>query len=173
MDERPRCNWVAHDELLSQYHDFEWGHLPQTDEEWLEKIVLETFQAGLSWRTVLHKRGAFREAMYSFHPDKLSSASTSTIENWMQNQSLIRNRKKLEAAVQNAIISKRLISAFGSLGQAMQSFGREEDPLLSHLQSTFKFVGRTTAESIAFATGLLPAPHQPHCHLHHARTDVG
>lgn len=163
MDTPTRCRWAT-DPLLIAYHDEEWGHMPQTDHQWLEMIVLETFQAGLSWKTILHRRQGFRLAFHGFEVDKVAAIDTVGVERLMQEVTIIRNRKKIEATVENAKIVKRLIEGFGSVGSALTQV--PEGELYNWLQRTFRFVGRTTAESIAFATGLVPAPHDADCWLH-------
>ena len=68
IDDRPRCGWMGNDELMCRYHDDEWGVPVHEDQHWFEYIVLDAFQAGLSWRTVLHKRAAFRKVFHGFDP---------------------------------------------------------------------------------------------------------
>ncbi|MCL6517132.1 MAG: DNA-3-methyladenine glycosylase I [Alicyclobacillus sp.] len=161
--DKPRCSWVT-DACLARYHDEEWGTHPATDEGWFEFVVLEVFQAGLSWRTVLHKREAFRRAFEGFDPQRVAQFTEADVERLMQDASIIRNRRKLRAAVENARIAVRLAQAHGSLENFFLGLKAHPDPL-GVLQSTFVAVGRTTAESIAFATGIRMPPHDPGCFL--------
>ncbi len=97
-----RCPWPGNDPLYIRYHDREWAVPLHDDRGLFEFLVLETFQAGLSWITVLRKRPAFRAAMDAFDPEKIARYDESAIVRFMKNPGLIRNRRKLEAAVQNA-----------------------------------------------------------------------
>ena len=97
-----RPTWASHDELLRGYYDAEWG-LPVHDEVGVfERLVLEGFQAGLSWRTVLAKRGAFRAAFAGFSPDRVAAFTGDDIERLSTNPEIIRNRRKIESAISNA-----------------------------------------------------------------------
>ena len=98
----PRCFWCTDDPLYIAYHDNEWG-LPQKNPRSLfELLILEGFQAGLSWLTVLKKRARFREALFDFEVERLARLSDAEIETLMQNAGIIRNRAKLKAVRQNA-----------------------------------------------------------------------
>jgi DNA-3-methyladenine glycosylase I len=97
-----RCAWAEGDALLSTYHDEEWG-VPERDSRALwEKLILDGFQAGLSWLTILRKRDAFREAFDGFVPEKVAAFSDQKIERLMANAGIIRSRAKIVAAVGNA-----------------------------------------------------------------------
>ena len=97
-----RPTWASRDELLRSYYDTEWG-LPIHDEAGVfERLVLEGFQAGLSWRTVLAKRGAFRAAFAGFSPDRVAAFTGDDIERLSTNPEIIRNRRKIESAISNA-----------------------------------------------------------------------
>jgi DNA-3-methyladenine glycosylase I len=161
---RSRCKW-ANDPLLEDYHDNEWGVRPTTEEQWFEFVVLETFQAGLSWKTILHKRPAFRQAFHQFSIDSVAQYTEEDVQRLMQNTGIVRNRKKIEAAVHNARIARELQKEHRSLGAYLTSLADTPD-LMSGLQKTFRFVGRTTAESIAFATGLIAPEHETDCWMH-------
>lgn len=161
---RSRCKW-ANDALLADYHDNEWGVRPTTEERWFEFIVLETFQAGLSWRTILYKRPAFRQAFHQFTIDTVAQYTEEDVQRLMENTGIVRNRKKLEAAIENARIARGIQEEHGSLGTYLTNLATTGD-LLMGLQKTFRFVGRTTAESIAFATGLIAPGHDADCWMH-------
>jgi DNA-3-methyladenine glycosylase I len=96
-----RC-WGDGDPLFERYHDEEWG-FPMLEERGLfEKLALETFESGLSWRTILAKRNAFRAAFAGFHPDKVASFGDADVERLLADQGIIRNRAKIEATLANA-----------------------------------------------------------------------
>lgn len=97
-----RCQWCTDDALYILYHDTEWG-VPSRDPHHLfEKLILEGFQAGLSWWTILQKRERFREVLFQFDPERLAAMTDSDIETLMQDPGIIRNRLKLRAARSNA-----------------------------------------------------------------------
>ena len=101
-DGRARPPWAARDPLLREYYDTEWG-LPVTDERGLfERLVLEAFQSGLSWRTVLAKRPRFREVFAGFDPDAVAAFGDAEVEALLADPGIIRNRRKIEAAIANA-----------------------------------------------------------------------
>ena len=97
-----RPAWASHDELLRSYYDTEWG-LPVHDEAGVfERLVLEGFQAGLSWRTVLAKREAFRAAFEGFIPDRVAAFTSDDVDRLVYTPGIIHNRRKIEAAISNA-----------------------------------------------------------------------
>lgn len=97
-----RCPWASRDPLLMAYHDDEWGR-PVRDERGLfERVVLEGFQAGLSWRTILAKRPAFREAFAHFDPDTVAAFTDERLDSLMADKGIVRNRAKIRAARANA-----------------------------------------------------------------------
>jgi len=97
-----RCAWAEGDELLRTYHDEEWGVAERDSRALWEKLILDGFQAGLSWLTILRKRDAFREAFEGFVPEKVAAFSEQKIEQLMLNEGIIRSRSKITAAVGNA-----------------------------------------------------------------------
>lgn len=102
MPDLIRCPWSECDALMRVYHDEEWG-VPEYDSRALwEKLILDGFQAGLSWRTILHKRDAFRIAFADFDPDKVAAFTAADVERLMQNAGIVRSRTKIEAAIGNA-----------------------------------------------------------------------
>ena len=101
-DGKTRCRWGASDERYRDYHDTEWGR-PVTDERGLyEKLCLESLQSGLSWALILRKRDEIRDALAGFSPDAVAAFDSKDIEALLQDPRVIRNRRKLEAIVQNA-----------------------------------------------------------------------
>ncbi len=101
-DTKPRCAWASTDALLARYHDAEWGR-PERDARALwEKLMLDGFQAGLSWLTILKKRDAFREAFAGFDPVKVARFGPEDVERLVANAGIIRSRAKIEATIGNA-----------------------------------------------------------------------
>ncbi|MDA8820032.1 DNA-3-methyladenine glycosylase I [Schleiferiaceae bacterium] len=103
-----RCSWCTGSELYQHYHDFEWGRPVRDEQKMFEFLTLETFQAGLSWITILKKRENFREAFHQFNIKKIAAMNEQDIDSLMNNVGIIRNRKKIEAAIHNARILLRL-----------------------------------------------------------------
>src|SRR5258708_7919087 len=102
--EKPRCTWAAIDPLMQAYHDAEWG-VPQRDPRMLwEMLMLEGFQAGLAWVTVLRKRDAFRKAFAGFDPRKVAKFKEKEITRLLENPGIIRSRAKIDATIGGAKI---------------------------------------------------------------------
>ena len=102
MDHPARCTWPGHDPLYCAYHDEEWG-VPERDSRALwEKLILDGFQAGLSWITILKKREAFREAFHDFDPHQVAQYGEADVERLLANPGIIRSRAKIEAAIRGA-----------------------------------------------------------------------
>ena len=174
-----RPTWASHDELLRSYYDAEWG-LPVHDEVGVfERLVLEGFQAGLSWRTVLAKRGAFRAAFAGFSPDRVAAFTGDDVERLSTNPEIIRNRRKIEAAISNARATVAMRSSGDSshgpthLGELVWSYRPTCDPrprsqgevptqlpesvaLAKDLKDRgFRFVGPTTMLALMAAIGIV------------------
>ena len=100
--QKPRCHWPGDDPLYQSYHDTEWG-VPEYDSRALyEKLVLDGFQAGLSWITILRKRENFRKASHNFDPHRIARYGTRDVERLLKNEGIIRSRAKIEAAIRGA-----------------------------------------------------------------------
>ena len=118
-----RCFWVDEkSEIYAKYHDEEWGVPKYDDRELFELLILESFQAGLSWITVLKKREAFREAFDNFDVKKVASYKENKIEELLGNEKIIRSRGKIEAAINNAKIFMEIQKEFGSFSNYIWSF---------------------------------------------------
>ena len=174
-----RPTWASHDELLRSYYDTEWG-LPIHDEAGVfERLVLEGFQAGLSWRTVLAKREAFRDAFDGFVPDRVAAFTTEDIDRLVSAPGIIRNRRKIEAAISNARATVAMRASADSsygpahLGELVWSYRPTRDPLprsqgevptqlpesvslAKDLKARgFRFVGPTTMLALMAAIGIV------------------
>jgi DNA-3-methyladenine glycosylase I len=115
----PRCAWAAMDgprpdELMTRYHDEEWGVAVHDDVELFERLALESFQAGLSWSTILRKREAFRRAFAGFEPVVVAAFGPSDRERLMADAGIVRNRAKIDATIGNAAATLRLADEFGT-----------------------------------------------------------
>ncbi len=170
-----RCAWTSTDPLMIEYHDKEWGTPVHDDRTHFEFLVLESAQAGLSWMTVLKKRENYRAAFDNFDPEKVALYTERDIERFLQNPGLIRNRKKLEAAVNNAkrfleiqkefksfdnyiwgfVDGKPLVNAFTELGRLPANTPLSDKVSKDLKQRGFKFLGTTIIYSHLQAVGII------------------
>jgi len=125
--EMKRCFWVDESSpVYVKYHDEEWGVPVYADKKLYEMFLLETFQAGLSWITILRKREAFREAFDGFDAEKVASYGEEKIRDLMENAGIIRNRRKMDAAVKNARVFLEIQREFGSFSEYLWGFTNNE-----------------------------------------------
>jgi len=118
-----RCCWVdPASELYIAYHDREWGVPEHDDRKLFEMLILEGFQAGLSWITILKKREAFRKAFDNFDPEVIARYGPEKMEELMANPGIVRNRRKMEAAVTNATVFLTIQKEFGSFDRYLWAF---------------------------------------------------
>jgi DNA-3-methyladenine glycosylase I len=117
-----RCPWPKDDALMIKYHDEEWGKPLHDDRRLFEFLILESFQAGLSWRTVLHKRENFRKAFANFDAKKVSKFDRKKFNSLMKDAGIIRNNLKIAAAINNAKCFLELKKEFGSFDKYVWSF---------------------------------------------------
>ena len=169
------CGWPSGNEKMQKYHDEEWGVPLHDDQQLFEFLVLEGFQAGLSWATILNKREAFRKAFAGFDPVKVAAFRESDFERLMNDPGIIRNRLKIAAAITNAQCFLEVQKQFGSFDRFIWSFvdfrpvvnqftRLEEMPARTPLSDTiaadlkkrgFKFVGSTIVYAHMQATGMV------------------
>ena len=144
-----RC-WGDGDPLFEHYHDEEWG-LPVLDERGLfEKLCLEAFEAGLSWRTVLTKRDAFRDAFENFDPDAVARFGDAELQRLLGDRNIIRNRAKIEATLANA----RATVALRPTGEPLDAVIRAHAPAPQNPPATWADVPSTAPETVALAREL-------------------
>jgi DNA-3-methyladenine glycosylase I len=117
-DNLVRCSWVGNDPLMLTYHDDEWGVPVHDDRRLFEFMLLEGAQAGLSWSTILRRREAYRKAFAGFDPERIARFDRRKIESLLKDESIIRNRRKVEGAVQNA----RAYRALRATGETLDDF---------------------------------------------------
>ena len=138
-----RCGWCGNDELYCHYHDTEWG-VPVTDDQKLfETLILETFQAGLSWITVLRKREAFKTAFLNFDPVKMAAMNESDMAVLMQNTGIIRNFAKIRASVNNARCFLKMQESGNSLGTFLWRF-TDGKTIINKFSSLHELPAKTT-----------------------------
>lgn len=124
MEKLERCGWVGADDLMIKYHDEEWGRPVHDDKKLFEFLILESFQAGLSWRTILHKRENFRRAFANFNPRKVAKFDKKKFDALMEDAGIIRNRLKISAAINNAQKFLEIQREFGSFDAYVWSFSK-------------------------------------------------
>ena len=119
--DRKRCEW-AYDNLLKKYHDTEWGVPLHNDRKLFEFLILDGAQAGLSWSIILKKRAAYRKAFDQFNPKKIAIYSKNDVYRLLKNDGIVRNRKKIESAINNAKRFLEIKSEFGTFSKYIWSF---------------------------------------------------
>lgn len=172
-----RCGWVPPDDTLyCAYHDTEWGFPQGDDDRLFEKLVLEGFQAGLSWRTVLAKRDAFRSAFDGFAIGTVAQFGPADVDRMLADPGIIRHRAKIEAAIGNAAVAQAIQVQAGSLGAFLWQYehpspgpGATTSPRATALsadlrRSGWRFLGPTSAYAFAQSVGLV-ADHEPGCEV--------
>jgi len=147
-----RCVWVTEDPLYIEYHDQEWGVPVYDDQKLFEFLILESFQAGLSWLTILKKRGNFTKAFSDFNPNKVARYGKKQFKELMNNAGIIRNRLKIEAAINNAKIFLDIQKEFGSFSNYSWQFVGNKT--IQNRWKNLKEVPATTKESDAFSKDL-------------------
>ena len=182
--EKSRCKWAESDPLLREYHDTEWG-VPERDSRALwELLMLEGFQAGLAWITVLRKRDAFRKAFKGFDPAKVARFREADVERLLQNPGIIRSRAKIEATIRAAQIYVAMRKAdedFGTFlwdivgGKPIRTEGPvpAQTPLAVEMSKRlkkrgFKFVGPVIVYAFMQAAGMVN-DHSPACFRRNAK----
>ncbi len=174
-DGRARCWWSVGTPDYIDYHDSEWGRPLHGESELYQRLVLEAFQSGLSWLTILRKRENFRRAFDSFDIEKVAGYGKGDIDRLLSDEGIVRNRRKIEAAIANARAARELHAAGESLDELIWSFApdpgtrpvpraREDIPAITPESTAlakelkrrgFAFVGPTTAYATMQAAGLV------------------
>ncbi|MDB2607049.1 DNA-3-methyladenine glycosylase I [Zobellia sp.] len=173
--EKQRCGWCKGDALYEAYHDEEWGLPVKDDDTLFEFLVLETFQAGLSWITILRKRENFRTALDHFDYKKIAEYQEDKIQALLQDAGIVRNKLKVRATVSNALAFIKIQDEFGSFSKYVWGFVNESPiknsvvnyknaPATTEISDTlskdlkkrgFKFVGSTVVYAFMQAVGMV------------------
>jgi len=148
-----RCAWVGTDPLMVDYHDHEWGVPVHEDRKMFEFLILEGMQAGLSWMTILRKRENYRFAFDQFDPLTIAQYDPNKIEELLTNPGIVRNRRKVEAAVQNARAFLEIIKEFGSFDAYIWQFVGGKPKV--NTWRTIQEIPAQTEESLAMSKDLL------------------
>lgn len=175
MNTLPRCPWALHHELETAYHDTEWGVPVHSEQGQFEFLTLEAAQAGLSWLTVLKKREGYARCFAGFNPEKVALFNAQDVERLLQDPGIVRNRLKIEAAINNARLFLELAAKHGSFANYMWNFvdgrpicnawkSQSEIPASTPLSDLiakelkkqgFKFLGSTIIYAHMQATGMV------------------
>ena len=175
MKTKIRCPWPSDDKLMIKYHDKEWGVPLHNDRKLFEFLILEGFQAGLSWRTILHKRENFRKAFDNFDYNKVAKYDKRKVNSLLKDDGIIRNKLKIEGAITNAKAFLHVRKEFGTFDKYIWSFvhgkpiqnkfkSLKELPAKTELSDRisddlrnkgFKFVGSTIVYAHMQATGMV------------------
>jgi DNA-3-methyladenine glycosylase I len=143
------CTWTGNDKLMQQYHDEEWGVPVMDDKKHFEFLVLECFQAGLSWKTILHRRKGFKKAFANFDHKKVAKFTQHDVERLMLDEGIIRNRLKIQGMITNAQIFASIQKEFGSFNAYVWSFVKNK-PIVNKLKTQSE-IKATSPESDAMA----------------------
>jgi DNA-3-methyladenine glycosylase I len=180
-----RCAWCTSAPLYQDYHDQEWGRPVHDDRKLFEALLLDTFQAGLSWFTILRKREHFRQAFAQFDPEKVAAFNDAQVEELMANNGIVRNRLKIKASITNARAFLAVQQEFGSFDAYIWQFtggmsvvlhprdltevrasSPESDAMSKDLRKKgFSFVGTTICYAFMQATGMM-VEHTRTCFLY-------
>lgn len=170
MEQVTRCKWCnGKNPIYIAYHDEEWGKLNLEEQYLYEMLILESFQAGLSWECVLNKREAFRKAFDFFSIDKVVNYQEEKIQELLQNPNIIRNKLKIKASIQNSKIFQKIQKEFGSFKEYLLTFthgkqyyeiGKTTSPLSDAISKDLqkrgmKFVGSVIIYSYLQAIGII------------------
>lgn len=181
---KKRCKWCnLNNPIYVKYHDEEWCKLNLSDNYLLEMLILESFQAGLSWECVLNKREAFKIAYDNFSLDKICSYDESKINELLNNNKIIRNKLKIKASINNAKIFKKIKEEYKTFGNYLNSFTNGNiiyevnitsstlsDKISEDLKKRgMKFVGTTIIYSFLQAIGIIYS-HEKDCFLYKNKT---
>ena len=176
-----RCKWAMNvNEIYTKYHDEEWGEPVHDDQKLYEMLILESFQAGLSWSCILNKRDNFKKAFDNFDINKIINYDEIKIQELQNNEGIIRNKLKIKATINNSKIFKEIQKEYGSFDKYIWGFTNNQimyefDKVSSELSDTISrdlkkrgmtFVGTIIIYSYLQAVGIINS-HETQCFKHH------
>jgi DNA-3-methyladenine glycosylase I len=154
-DGRVRCFWATSDPLMAKYHDEDWAIPCHEDSGLFERLTLEAFQSGLAWRTILYKRESFVRAFEAFDIEKVASFNETDIERLLQDSSIVRHRKKIEATVYNAGAILDIQKEHGSFDGFLWGMAGQIEEVCRDFRRRFRFVGPTVCYSFLESVGMV------------------
>lgn len=180
-----RCPWPSNDDLMIRYHDEEWGVPVHDDRKLFEFLVLDAFQAGLSWKTILHRRENFRKAFDNFDPYKIADYDESAFNRLMNDAGIIRNKAKINGTIKNARAFISVVKEYGSFdkyiwqftkyqtivnhwdnNKQVPAYTKESDAMSKDMKKRgFAFCGTTICYAFMQAAGLVN-DHLTSCFIH-------
>ncbi|MFQ6103244.1 MAG: DNA-3-methyladenine glycosylase I [Candidatus Glassbacteria bacterium] len=162
-DTLKRCTWCAGDPILEPYHDTEWGVSERNDNRLFERMALQIFQAGLNWKMILGKRQAFRKAFHNFDIIKVARFDGRSVKRLMSDESIIRNRRKIEAVIENARRLQRVRQEFGSFHNYIKTRPSKLKPLQKEFKERFVFMGPEITRMFVMNIGKVQPAHEKRC----------
>ncbi len=144
-----RCEWPSNDELMIRYHDEEWGVPVHDDRKLFEFLVLDAFQAGLSWKTILHRREGFRTAFDDFNPQKIAQYGEDDYQRLLNDARIIRNKAKIRGTIKNAEAFLKVVEEFGSFDKYIWQFTNQKT--IKNSWKSIKEIPATSPESDAMS----------------------
>ncbi len=181
-----RCKWCnVNNKKYVEYHDKEWGILNTNDDYLFEMLLLESFQAGLSWECILNKRDNFRRAYDNFNAKKIATYSEEKVEELLQNEGIIRNKLKIKASINNAQIFLKIKKEYGTFNHYLETFTKgkiiyEVEKTTNQLSDNIskdlkkrgmKFVGSTIIYSYLQAIGIINS-HEQSCSFYIKKEEI-
>lgn len=163
-DKNQRCGWANSSPEFIQYHDLEWGYPTDNNYQIFEKLCLESFQSGLSWRTILAKRENFRTAFCQFNFDEIAKFNPADVEQLLNNKGIVRHKGKIAATINNAQRAQDIVKSHGSLAAYFWQYEAKTTKQAKEISAKlakdlkklgWKFVGPTTVYAFMQALGLV------------------
>lgn len=165
--DKQRCAWANSSGELRRYHDEEYGFPVDNDIAYFERLILEIFQAGLSWQTVLKKRESFGKAFDGFDFHKVANYQEDDFQRLVNNPQIIRNKLKIRATIHNAKIFRDIVEEYGCFAKFIETLPLEDREATTKVfKKTFKFMGPIIVEEFLMGTGHWLVQHEPWCFLH-------
>lgn len=167
---KKRCSWAVDDPIMIEYHDKEWGVPLENDNDLFERLTLELFQAGLSWRLILHRRAAFRKAFADFSIERVAAFSKADVTRLLKNRDIIRNRLKIESTIENARRLKKIVADHGSFANYIRSLKGSQEELTKEFKRRFRFMGPEIVGCFLQSIGKLDGAHERNCWMSKGRS---
>jgi DNA-3-methyladenine glycosylase I len=158
-----KCGWCVGDPVLERYHDYEWGKPIKDDNRLFERMTLEIFQAGLSWKIILYKRDALRKAFDNFDIRKVAGYNGADIKRLLKDESIIRNRLKINSTVSNARSILKIQNDFGSFSKFLKNLDPLDKELVKIMKTQFTFMGPEIIRCFFMGIGKIPVKHEKNC----------
>lgn len=159
-----RCSWCTGDPVLEHYHDTEWGIPEKSDDRLFERLAMQIFQAGLNWKMILEKRPAFNRAFKDFSIEKVARFDSRRLARLLGDESIIRNRRKIEAVIENARRLMTVKAGHGSFMKYLESLPADLKSLQKELGERFVFMGPEVTRMFVMSIGKVGPVHEKRCY---------